>query len=51
MEEVKGTVYEHVSGGETFTITAAERCYIVGKPRQTHDRGIELRNPTYHAAA
>ena len=25
MEEVKETVYEHVSGGETFTITAAER--------------------------
>jgi len=25
VEEVKETVYEHISGGETFTITAAER--------------------------
>ena len=25
MDEVRETVYEHISGGETFTITAAER--------------------------
>lgn len=25
MEEVRETVYEHISGGNTFTITAAER--------------------------
>lgn len=34
-----------------LAMTADERCYIVGKPRQTRDRGIELRNPTYHTTA
>lgn len=34
-----------------LAMTADEHCYIVGKPRQTHDRNIELRNPTYHTTA
>ena len=32
-----------------LAMTADERCYIVGQPRQRPDKGTVLDSPTYHA--
>lgn len=36
---------------EGLAMTADERCYIVGEPRQKADKGIVLDKPTYHPTA
>ena len=44
MEEVKETVYEHISGTETFTVTAAERWSVsmLNRLKEKYPEQVEI---------